>query len=333
MALITNTMTRYDATRAVREDLSNMIYNIAPVDCPVMANGGRDTAKQTFFEWQTDILATPANTPVLEGDDIVGTTDLRAPTTRVNNYTQINRKIIEVTGTLEAVDKAGMRSYLAYELAKAASEMKRDMETGVVGYQIGVAGSNTVARKTAGMGAWIITNYYAGATGSAPVMSGSGGNGTPGTAAAPGTTRAFTEALFKQAQQDIWTQGGNPKVAYMGAKQKGVFSSFAGIATRFRDVPAGQQAQIIGAADLYVGDFGVTSVVPDRFMNAATAGSGGVTFNVIMGDNEYVSLAYLRNFRTEVMAKTADAEKRMLLCEWGLRMKAERSWANIADLT
>jgi hypothetical protein len=53
MALILNTMTRYDATRVVREDLSNMIYNIAPVDCPMMSNAGRDSAKQTFFEWQT----------------------------------------------------------------------------------------------------------------------------------------------------------------------------------------------------------------------------------------------------------------------------------------
>src|SRR5215471_7294192 len=140
-----------------------MIYNIAPVDVPVMSNAGRYTAKQTFFEWQIDILAAPANSPVLEGDDVVGTTDVRAPTTRVNNYTQINRKLVSVTGTLEAVDKAGMRSYLAYELAKAASEMKRDMETGTTGMQIGVAGSNTVARKTAGLGAWIITNYSPGA--------------------------------------------------------------------------------------------------------------------------------------------------------------------------
>src|SRR5678816_2089350 len=123
MALIANTITRYDATRAVREDLSNLIYNIAPTDCPAMSNFGRDTAKQTFFEWQTDGLAAATNTPVLEGDDVAGTTDLRAPTNRVNNYTQINRKIVTVTGTLEAVDKAGMRSYLAYELSKAASEM------------------------------------------------------------------------------------------------------------------------------------------------------------------------------------------------------------------
>jgi hypothetical protein len=49
-----------------------------------MSNFGRDTAKQTFFEWQTDGLATPSNTPVIEGDDVVGTTDVRAPTNRVS---------------------------------------------------------------------------------------------------------------------------------------------------------------------------------------------------------------------------------------------------------
>jgi hypothetical protein len=324
MALITNTMTRYDATRAVREDLSNMIYNIAPTDCPVMSNAGKDSAKQTFFEWQTDGLATPANNPVLEGDDIVGTTDLRAPTNRVNNYTQINRKIVTVTGTLEAVDKAGMRSYLAYELSKAASEMKRDMETAVTGLQIGAAGSNSVARKTAGMGAWIITNYAGGATGVAPIMAGGAGNGTPTTAAVAGTPRAFTEALFKTAMQSVWSQGGDPKVAFMNATQKVAFSTFVGIATRYRDVPAGKQAQIIGAADLYVGDFGTTTVVPDRFMPLSI---------VYVGDTEYVSLAYLRNFTTEVMAKTADGQKRMLICEWGIRMKSQYSWAAIADLT
>jgi hypothetical protein len=34
---------------------------------------------------------------------------------------------------------------------------------------------------------------------------------------------------------------------------KQTVSGFNGIATRYRDVPAGKQAQIIGAADVYVG--------------------------------------------------------------------------------
>jgi hypothetical protein len=294
-----------------------------------MSNFGRETAKQTNFEWQTDNLANATNTPVIEGDDVQGTTDLRAPTQRVNNYTQINRKIVEVSGTVEAVNKAGFKSALAYNLAKASSEMKRDMETGTMGLQIGNVGSNSVARATAGLGAWIITNFSAGAgTGAAPVMSGNaGGNpldGTPSTAAVAGTGRAFTEALLKTAMQGVWTQGGDPKVAFMNASQKIAFSAFAGIATRYRDVPAGKMAQVIGAADIYVGDFGTLSVVIDRFMPVNI---------VYVGDPEYASLSYLRNFRTEVLAKTGDNEKRMLLCEWGLRVRQQKSWAAIADLT
>jgi len=324
MALITNTATRYDASRLVKEDISDVIYNISPTDTPVIANAGRDTAKQTLFEWSTDGLAAAANTPVVEGDDVIGVTDARAPTNRVNNYTQINRKLISASGTLEATDKVGMRSWMAYELSKASAEMKRDMELAVTGLQVGAVGSNAVARKTAGMGAWIVTNYMPGATGVAPVYSGGGLNGTPSTAAQAGTPRAFTEALFKSAQQAVWDQGGDPKVAFMGAKQKTVFSTFAGIATRFRDVPAGKQATIVGAADVYIGDFGETVVVPDRFMPATV---------VYVGDPQYISLAYLRNFRTEELAKTGDATKKMVLCEWGLRMKSQYSWANIADLT
>jgi hypothetical protein len=290
-----------------------------------MSNFGRDKANQTFFEWQTDGLATATNAPVVEGDDIVGVTDVRAPTNRVNNYTQINRKIVSVTGTLEAVDKAGMKSYLAYEMSKASSEMKRDMETAVMGTQIGVAGSNSVARKTAGLGAWIVTNFYAGAgAGAPPVMSGGAGNGTPGTAYVAGTPRAFTEALFKTAIQGVWTQGGNPKVAFMNASQKVVFSTFVGIATRYRDVAPGKQAEIIGASDSYVSDFGNVDIIVDRFMP---------TTIVYVGDPEYASLAYLRPMSTEVMAKTGDSQKRMIVCEWGFRCKSQYSWAAVADLT
>ena len=59
MSLVTNTVTRYDATKSVREDFADVIYNISPTDCPLMSNIGRDSAKQTFTEWQTDALASP----------------------------------------------------------------------------------------------------------------------------------------------------------------------------------------------------------------------------------------------------------------------------------
>lgn len=325
MAIASNTITRYDGYRAVREDLANVIYNISPVDVPFMSNIGRENVKNTYTEWQTDALAAASTSnAVLEGDDAVAA-DSRTPTARVGNYTQISRKVIEVSGTVEAVDKAGMRSYLAYELAKAASELKRDMEATLTSNQVAVAGNNTTARKTAGLGGWIITNSASGATGTAPVMSSGAGNldGYPSTAAGAGTARAFTEQLLKTAAQAVWTQGGEPKLLMVGPYNKTVVSGFTGIATRYRDVPAGKQAEIVGASDVYVSDFGTISVSANRFQPEG---------NAYLVDPEYASIGYLRNFRTEVLAKTGDNEKRMLIVEYGLKCRQQKAFAAVRDL-
>jgi len=329
MALVTNTITRYDGYRSVREDLANVIYNISPVDVPFMSNIGRENIKNTYFEWQTDQLASASSSNAqLEGDDVVSTTDARTATHRVGNYTQISRKLIEVTGTLEAVDKAGMRSYMAYQLAKGASELKRDMEATLTSNNVAVSGSDSVARQTAGLGGWLITNSYSNTGGSAPVMSGNAsGNpqdGFPMTAAtAAGSSQVFTETLLKTAIQSVWTQGGDAKVLMVGPHNKAVVSGFTGIATRFRDVPAGSQAEIVGAADVYVSDFGTVNVVPNRFQPE---------YNAYLLDPEYASVAYLRNFRTEVLAKTGDAEKRMLIVEYGLKIRTEKAHGVVRDL-
>ena len=148
-------------------------------------------------------------------------------------------------------------------------------------------------------------------------------DGFPTTAATAGTSRAFTEALLKTNIQEVWSQGGDPKVLMVGPFNKGVVSGFTGIATRFRDVPAGSQAEIVGAADVYVSDFGTVNVVPNRFQPE---------YNAYILDPEYASVAYLRNFRTEVLAKTGDAEKRMLIVEYGLKIRTEKAHGVIRDL-
>ena len=81
MAIATNTITRYDGYRAVREDLANVIYNISPVDVPFMSNVGRENVKNTYFEWQTDNLAAASGSNAqLEGNDYNGTATARTPT-------------------------------------------------------------------------------------------------------------------------------------------------------------------------------------------------------------------------------------------------------------
>ena len=321
MAQPTNLVDRYDAFRAVREDLANVIYNISPEETPFMSNIGRETAKNTYFEWQTDALAAATTSnAVIEGDD--ATPNAVAMTNRVGNYTQISTKVIATSGTVEAVDKAGMRSMMAYQLAKASAELKRDMEATLTSNNAGVAGNSSTARQTAGLAAWLRTNVNKNGS-TDPTMS-STDDGFPNAGRSGGTQRTFTEAILKDVISKVWTQGGTPKILMTGPYNKTVVSGFTGIATRFRDVAPGKQAQIIGAADVYVSDFGTVNVVPNRFQ---------LERNAYVVDPEYASVAFLRDFRTEQLAKTGDSEKRMILVEYGLKVRSEKAHGIAADLT
>ncbi|CAB4139388.1 Family of unknown function (DUF5309) [uncultured Caudovirales phage] len=314
MAIVANTFTRYSAI-GIREDLSNVIYNISPEETPFISNIGRENVKNTYFEWQTDSLAAASSSnAALEGDD-VGSFNAVNPTSRIGNYTQISTKNVIISGTLEALDKAGRRSELTYQLAKLGSELKRDMESALLANQSPVAGNTTTARRTAGLPAFIKTN----------TSFGTGGADTSGIAArTDGTQRAFTEALLKGVIAKVWESGGTPKMLMVGSFNKQAASAFNGIATRFRDVPAGQQAQIVGAADVYVSDFGTVNIVPNRFQRARDA---------FVVDPQYASMAVLRPIQQMELAKTGDAEKRLMLVEYGLKVNNEAAHGIVADLT
>lgn len=318
MAIVTNTFTRYSAI-GIREDLSNVIYNISPEETPFISNVSRENVKNTYFEWQTDALAAASSSnAALEGDDI-SSFQAVTPTARVGNYTQISTKNVIISGTLEAVDKAGRRSELTYQLAKMGSELKRDMESALLANQAAVAGNTTTARRTAGLPAWLTSNTDFGTGGADPTV-----GSTPTAARTDGTQRAFTETLLKNVIAEVWTSGGTPKMLMVGAFNKQAASAFSGIATKFRDVPAGQQAQIIGAADVYVSDFGTVNIVPNRFQRARDA---------FVVDPEYASLAILRPIQQTELAKTGDAEKRLMLVEYGLKVSNQAAHGIVADLT
>lgn len=322
MAQPTNLFDRYDATNSVREDLANIIYNISPEDTVFMSNVGRDTAKQTYTEWQTDALAAASTTNAqIEGDDAAA--DSLAATNRVGNYTQISRKVVATSGTLEAVDTAGFRSAMAYQMAKAASELKRDMETALLFNQAAAAGNSSTARKTAGLPAWLRSNVSAGSGGGNPTMS-STNDGYPNAARTDGTQRTFTETMLKDVIQSVWTNGGTPKLLLVGPFNKRTASSFAGIAAARFNVDGAKPSTIIGAADIYVSDFGNVSIVPSRFQRERDA---------FVVDPEYAAVSYLRNFQTADLSKTGDSEKKMIVVEYALKVRTEKAHGIIADLT
>ena len=301
-----------------REDLTDVIYNISPTDTPFMSSVGKTKATAVYHEWQTDSLADASTAnAVVEGADATSAT--LAPTTRVGNRTQISQKTIQIAGTLESIDKAGRKSEKAYQLSKASSELKRDMEKILLSNQAAVTGDASTARKLGSLQAWLETNYVGAGT--------AGADGT--TARVSGTDAAFTEAMLKSAVKAAYEQGGNPSVLMVTPTQKQVVSGFAGIAEQRYQAPSNAPTTIVGAADVYLSDFGTLSVVPNRFMSADADDDGEVAFVL---DPEYASIAYLRPFATNELAKTGDSEKTQLLVEYTLEVKNEKAHAIIADL-
>jgi hypothetical protein len=298
-----------------REDLIDVIYDISPTETPIMSTLARTKATAVFHEWQSDSLAaaTSANAAV-EGADAVSATI--SPTTRLGNYTQIVQKTIQVSGTLETVNKAGRRSEKAYQLSKAAAELKRDMETIITANQGRDAGSSSSARKLGAILSWIKTNTSKGTSGTDPTTIGV-------STRSDGATRTFTEQLLKDEVAAAFESGGNPTMLVVGSGLKQKVSSFAGIAAQRYMAPGDQPTTIIGAADVYMSDFGTLNVVPDRFMR---------TRDALLIDPEYAALAYLRPFATMDLAKVGDSDKTQLLCEFTLEMRNEAAHAGIFDL-
>jgi hypothetical protein len=298
-----------------REDLIDVIYDISPTETPIMSTLARTKATAVFHEWQSDSLAaaTSANAAV-EGADAVSATI--SPTTRLGNYTQIVQKTIQVSGTLETVNKAGRRSEKAYQLSKAAAELKRDMETIITANQGRDAGSSSSARKLGAILSWIKTNTSKGTSGTDPTTIGV-------STRSDGATRTFTEQLLKDEVAAAFESGGNPTMLIVGSGLKQKVSSFAGIAAQRYMAPGDQPTTIIGAADVYMSDFGTLNVVPDRFMR---------TRDALLIDPEYAALAYLRPFATMDLAKVGDSDKTQLLCEFTLEMRNEAAHALVADL-
>jgi hypothetical protein len=317
MTIVTNTFTTFDA-KGIREDLSNIITNIAPEDVPYQSNIGRESISNSLFEWQTDTLAAAAANKQLEGDD-VASFDAVTATVRMQNYAQISRKTIVLSATEEVVNKAGRRSELAYQIAKRGSELKRDQEFSMLNGAVAAAGSTSVARGTASLGAFIKTNVDMQTNGTNPSYT-----TLPNSARTDGNVRTFTETILKNVIQQVWAAGGTPKILMTGPVNKQRVSGFAGIASSRFNIDGGvKPATIIGAADVYVSDFGNVQVVPNRFQRERDAW-------VI--DPEYAKMTALRPYQQIELAKTGDAEKRMLIVEWGHKVLAENAHGLAADL-
>lgn len=308
MAAPTNT---FVSTSGVinREDLSDVVYMISPTETPLLSGAGKAKATNTLHEWTTDVLDAAANNAQAEGDDAVAL--VTNPGTRINNRTQISRKVVRLSGTQQAMQSAGNLYTMAKQMSKQMAALKRDMEFALTQNTTAIAGAT---RQLRGLEGWVATNNSLGAGGAAPV---------PGSNTAPtdGTQRAFTEALLKPVLQSIWNQGGKPDTIMVGGTQKQIFSTFTAGMTQFGDA---DDKKLVATIDVYVSDFGNLKIVPNRFQRARTA---------FVLEMEKWAVAYLRSFDTVDLAKTGDSDAKQIIVEYTLEARNEAASGAVRDLT
>lgn len=322
MPVITGTYTTYPM-KGIRENLLDVITNISPRETPFVSGiGVGDAATHTLVEWQVDSLAAADGTNAqLEGDDPTYTTP--AATVRVGNYTQILYKTAIISDTAQTVRKAGRPDEMAYQIAKRGLELRRDLEAVCLRAQGGNAGALGTPRTLASMLAWVKTNTDMGTGGANPSWS----SGVPGAARTDGTQRNFTETIAKNVLQLGWTNGARFSALMVGpVNRTRVSTTFTGIVTRNYDISNTdpRPTAAIASVDVYVSDYHVVRIIPNRFQRERDAW---------FIDWDLAHLSYLRPPAAKPLAKTGDAEKRLLVMEVTLVVLNEAGFGLAADLT
>ena len=325
---VTQAFAMYQAT-GNREDLSNAIYNIDPFDTPVMSAGRRRNVKNRWFDWQTEFLPIVNLTNAQpEGFNLNTFQDAATPTIRLQNTCQISKRDATVSGSQEEADAAGKGSEMAHQMAIISKVLKSDMESIMCGRQARVdetTGTAPLARTTESIPHWIgravdrlgvtgITKTTAPVGGAVVgVFGATGTSGLPATntaaMTAPATPVQITEQMLGDAMQLAYTNGASPTLWVVPPGPKRTISTFVGRSTT--QVLVGK-TEVVSTVDVLATDFGRVKVIPSRWVPLDVG---------LLLDPDYFAVAFYRSFRQYLMARTGDAENRMVVVEWGIEMR------------
>jgi hypothetical protein len=213
-------------------------------------------------------------------------------------------------------------------------ELRRDVDSICLVNQASVAdnGSNT-AGKVGGLPSWLGSHNYGGTAG--------GYDGSTGLTVAriPTATRALTETLVRDAVQAVYQDGGDPTVMMTipGVARKFseyLFTSSARVATLVADQgKSTESATALGSVSVFVTDFGTLKIVPNRLQKTHVDSGSTQVADVFILDPSYLSLSYLKGYRTEDLARTGLAENKLMSVDWTLKVLTEKSMAIIGDIS
>ena len=295
-------------SNSIREELSDIITNIAPTDTPFISTIKKGKVKTTKPEWLEDTLDAAASNAVLEGKD----TEAAAvtPPTRVFNYTQILEKSFMISGTLEVVDKAGRKSEIQYQTGLKTKALARDVEWNALNQTIAAGGAST-PRQMKGAFEWVATNTYDfGAT--------------------PAAGNHITEELLNDQLQACWEAGGDPDTVLAPPAQKRKISAFTDDG-RLHVHTTADAKKVIMTVRVMETDFGTVVIIPSR--HSGETGSDPYYQKLLIYEKGKFELAYLRPLKRIKLAKTGDHEKFLINVELTLKCLADEAHAKITNLS
>lgn len=280
-----------------REDLSDIVTNISPMDTLFLNKFGKVKATATNHEFLTDSLANAATNAKIEAADYSFTKP--ASRTRLQNYTQIFATPVEVSDTQRAVDTAGLEDEFVYQMTKKMKEHARDIELALV-TGTGASGASGTARELKGVLGWISTNNTTGT-----------GTGN----------EALTEGMFNDTLQAIWSEGGMPDAAFANGFQKRTISGFTASNTRNIDA---DEKEVVRGLDVYDSDFGRIKIYAHRYMTTSV---------VAILQVDLWKVATLRPTKKVDVAKVGSATRAVVETELTLESREEAGSGKITQLS
>lgn len=281
-----------------REDLADTVADLFADDVPAFRLARKIRANATKHEWTADSLAAASATAVVEGASVTYTKP--ALRTRHANYGHIRLRNWEVTHTQQAVTTAGVKNDVQRELLKAMKELLRDYDKIILNSANSAVGTTATGRTSRGIQSAIQTNTAVG-TG--------GGNSA---------NIALTEANVNSLLQQIWDQGGTPRVLFCGGYQKRVISNNFTAKTGFTFNIEANTRTAINNINKYEGSFGTTDIIPDRHH---------LIRRITIVDPDLFRVAILRDIEQYAGAKTSSSIKGWVEAEMCLNWGNEKGHA------
>ena len=335
-----------------REDLANFIPMITRDETPFMSSIGKTKATAIYHEWQTDSLAAPRSSQLVDGADFdnvqpdgddaadeSGGTFTAPNRNRFGNYTQINGKTIAVSGTKRAVDQAGVADEYAYQLKKRGTELRRDVEFDLIGNN---ATSASNPRRFGGLMSWVQHPTGEGALGSptgtvlykndtsaagaqsAAPASANRGEGSTGVTVGVDVRRESLELVdVDQVMQAIYEAGGKATKLMLSPQNRRVFSSKAQAADANVRRNIDENGSLRQSVDMYMSDFGEIMVMPNYMMGLlpATANTGIRNFAAYLYDPMWFNIATLRPMQEVDVGQRGDSTVGMIVEECTLEVR------------